>query len=309
MGHQLLTDEALAQVGTSALDRAGLVTANDISKFCSGILEESPEHFDADAARSLGYPDIIAPPTFAYASTRPSPPRSAYLADGQYGFVAPPGLQHLQTMLGGQAWTLHRPAVVGDILEEHRTVLSMEEREGKTGPMAIVRTEQSFRTPEGEPVETLISTLILRTPPPALTAKGTTDAFETMLATQAAQEGPDQLIVATDMIQAFLFNAAIWAVHRIHWDVPYARSEGLPSIVIVGWNMANFVARLGRKIAPAGQRLHTLDLSYRAIAHPGDVLTATAGEIVENGSRYVTLSNSRGPTNVIGTMSWTDLER
>lgn len=306
MAYKLLNAEALAQVGTSAeREGTGLVTATDIAKFCSGILEESPEHFDRAAARALGYPDVIAPPTFAYATTRPRPLRSAYLPDGQYGFVAPPGLQHLQTMLGGQSWVLHRPAVVGEQIEEHRTVLSMDEREGKTGPMAIVRSEQAFRTPDGERIETLVSTLILREPPPAIAGNALTPG-ELPDAGALPVAGPDELVVQTDMIQSFLFNAAIWAVHRIHWDVPYARSEGLPSTVLVGWNVANFAARLGRRLAPAGKRLHTLDLSYRAISHPGDVLTARAGEANADGSRAVAVHNSRGPVAALGTMSWID---
>lgn len=304
MAYKLLTDEALAQIGSVTRERTGLVTANDIAKFCSGILEESPEHFDAAAARALGYPDIVAPPTFAYATTRPCPPRSAYLADGQYGFAAPPGLQHLQTMLGGQDWILHRPAVVGEVVEERRTVLSMEEREGKTGPMAIVRSEQAFVTLDGDPVETLISTLILRTPPPAIEGAAKAEPAALEAAASLPEAGPDQFIVQTDMIQSFLFNAAIWAVHRIHWDVPYARSEGLPSTVLVGWNLANFIARLGRRLAPAGQRLHRLELSYRGIAHPGDVLTITAGETDAEGLRQVSMTSNRGTTNVIGKMGW-----
>lgn len=305
MTSRLITPEALALVGKPDAVRRGLVTAHDIAKFCSGILEEAPEHFDTAAARALGYPDIIAPPTFAYATTRPAPPRAEYLADGQYGFVAPPGLQHLQTMLGGQAWTFHRPPVVGEVLEEHRTVLSMTEREGKTGPMAIVRSQQAFVTPGGEPVETLVSTLILRQPPPALAAApaaGPAPDAEPDAPLPVA--GPNQLVVQTDMIQSFLFNAAIWAVHRIHWDAPYARSEGLPAPVLVGWNVASFVARLGRRLTAPGQRLHHMDVSYRALAHPGDVLTVTAQAPNEAGHCAVTVESSRGTTPLIGTIGW-----
>lgn len=301
---KLLTEEALAEVGKVSEGGAGLVTAKDIAKFCSGILDQSPEHFDRAAARDLGYPDQIAPPTFVQTTTRPSPPRSGYMPDGQFGTVAPPGLQHLQTMLGGQSWILHRPALVGETIVERRKVLSMEERESKTGPMVIVRSEQSYSDADDKPIETLVSTLIVRTPPPPLAGNGEDVAVPEPSAQAVPEDAPDRLVVETDMIQAYLFNASIWAVHRIHWDVPYARSEGLPSVLLVGWNLANFAARLGRRLAPDGQRLHRLDLSYRAMAHPGDVLTVNAGASLNDGGREVTIVNGRGPTNAMGSMGW-----
>ncbi|MET0370107.1 MAG: MaoC family dehydratase N-terminal domain-containing protein [Sphingobium sp.] len=305
MSQRLLSEEALSQIGMVSRQRRGLVTAYDIAKFCSGIGEEGAEHFDEAAARAMGYPGIVAPPTFPALTTRPVPLRSGYLADGQYDDVAPPGLGHLQTMLGGQDWTVHRLARVGEEIEERRTVLSMDEREGKTGPMGIVRSEQAFTTPHGEPIETLITTLILRVPPPAIARRDAPAPEQDVVMTDLPEAGPDQLVVQPDMIQSFLFNAAIWAVHRIHWDIPYARSEGLPSTLIVGWNLANFMARLGKKVAPAGKRLNRIDLSYRAIAHPGDILTCTAGAADEDGFRAVDMKNNRGTTNVIGRLGWT----
>ncbi|MET0376071.1 MAG: MaoC family dehydratase N-terminal domain-containing protein [Rhizorhabdus sp.] len=304
MSQRLLSEEALSQIGTVSRQRRGLVTAYDIAKFCSGIGEEGAEHFDDAAAQAMGYPGIVAPPTFPALTTRPVPPRSGYLADGQYDDVAPPGLGHLQTMLGGQDWTVHRLARVGDVIEERRTVLSMDEREGKTGPMGIVRSEQAFATADGEPIETLISTLILRVPPPKISGREALARDVESAATILPEAGPNQLVVQPDMIQSFLFNAAIWAVHRIHWDIPYAQSEGLPSTLIVGWNLANFVARLGKKVAPEGKRLNRIDLSYRAIAHPGDMLTCEAGDFDTYGLRAVHMKNQHGVTNVVGRLGW-----
>jgi hypothetical protein len=57
MARQLLTDEILAQVGTVARERTGLVTADGIARYCSGILDERPAHIDRSAARALGNPD------------------------------------------------------------------------------------------------------------------------------------------------------------------------------------------------------------------------------------------------------------
>ena len=40
-----------------------------IAEFARAIGEDSPLHRDAEAARAAGYPDVIAPPTFAIALT------------------------------------------------------------------------------------------------------------------------------------------------------------------------------------------------------------------------------------------------
>src|SRR5687767_13392213 len=40
-----------------------------IAEFAAAIGEDDPVHRDADAARAAGYPDVIAPPTFAIAVT------------------------------------------------------------------------------------------------------------------------------------------------------------------------------------------------------------------------------------------------
>jgi len=51
---QLLTDEILAQVGTVARERTGLVTAGGIARYCSGILDERFAHIDRSAAPRAG---------------------------------------------------------------------------------------------------------------------------------------------------------------------------------------------------------------------------------------------------------------
>jgi hydroxyacyl-ACP dehydratase HTD2-like protein with hotdog domain len=305
MTYKLLTSEALDYVNQPQRILFGEVNASDISKFCSGIGEEGAEHRDEAAARSMGYDGIVGPPTFPFLTTRPTPSRSHYLADGQYDDVAPAGMSHLQTMLGGQDWTIHRLCRVGERIEERRKTLSIEEREGKNGPLAIMRTEQFFCTPDGEPIETLVSTLIMRPAPPAIEDNALASvAQEASREPEMPDANTNQLVVKTDMIQSFLFNAAIWAVHRIHWDIPYARSEGLPSTLLVGWNLANYVARLGKKLAPEGRNLHRLDLSYRAMAHPGEILTVTAGDVLADGLQSVTMSSSSGATNIVGRLGW-----
>jgi hypothetical protein len=53
----MLTYEILAQVGSVMRERIGLVTADGIARYCSGILDERPAPINRSAARALGYPN------------------------------------------------------------------------------------------------------------------------------------------------------------------------------------------------------------------------------------------------------------
>jgi acyl dehydratase len=289
----------MAIVGTSSEPRAGLVTAYDIRKFATSIDDGDPLFTDPQAARAAGFRDVIAPPLFNASVLRPTPFREGFLNDGQYETTAPPGLGHLQTMLAGQRWELLRPAVAGEAIGEVFTTKSIVEREGKTGPIVFVEKESTVTTREGEVIERYGSTLILREPPPPLPpfAGGAMDEHpEGSAAT--AWEG-DTMVKRPDMIALFLFVAAIWGVHRIHWDTPYAQKEGLRGPILPGWMLSSYLAQLAGRSAPQGSRLQALDIRYKAPVHPGDTLRCTA----EPGDGGLTLAmvNQAGVATAAGT--------
>lgn len=302
-----LTDEVMAIVGTSTGARRGVVSAYDIRKFAAAIDDPNPLFIDAGAARDAGHADVIAPPLFHAAALRPVPYRDGLLGDGQYDDTAPPGLGHLQTMLAGQRWEILRPAVAGEAIQEVFTTKSIVEREGRTGPIVFVEKESTVSTLQGEVIEHYGSTLILREPPPPL------PPFE-----GAGNEGHPQGALATqwhdgamikrpDMISLFMFSAAIWAVHRIHWDTPYAQSEGLPGPILPGWMLSSYLAQLAQTRAPKGQRLAKIDIRYRSPAHPGDTLTCTATDADEG--LALTMVNQDGAGVTAGTASYAALAK
>ncbi len=301
-----LTPEILKVVGTSTPPRHGLVTANAISKFCAAIDDLNPLYLDPTAARDAGYTDVISPPLFNASVTRPVPPRSGLLADGQYETTAPPGLTHLQTMLAGQSWEILRPSVAGERVIEQFTTKSISEREGATGPIVFVEKEATITTEGGELIERYGSTLILREPPPPLAPFAGSD-----LSAEPASQGPatsfmaDAMIKRPDMITLFMFSAAIWAVHRIHWDVPYARAEGLPAPVLPGWMLSSYLAQLAETHAADHQRLHRIAVRYRAPAHPCDTLECRATPDT-NGDDDLTLTmtNQQGHMVATGTAAF-----
>jgi hydroxyacyl-ACP dehydratase HTD2-like protein with hotdog domain len=69
-------------------------------------------------------------------------------------------------------------------------------------------------------------------------------------------------------VQLFFFSAATYNGHRIHYDLPYAQSEGLPNLLVHGPLQAALMARtLTDWIGPAG-RLVRFSVQNRGNAFP-----------------------------------------
>lgn len=293
MSDSYLTAEIMATVGESTPGRRGLITADGIAKFAAAIDDRNPLYFDRDAARAAGFADVIAPPLYAATATRPVPARSGMLEDGQYDSVAPPGLGHLQTMLAGQNWELARPAVAGEEVIETFTTRSITERKGKTGNIVFVDKEATITTMDGDLIQRYTNILILRAPPPPIAAFAGAEAACTESRPATILEG-DTLIKNPDKITLFMFCAAIWAVHRIHWDTPYARSEGLPDAILPGWMVSSYLAQLAEMHAPKGKRLGKIDVRYKGMAFPGDTLTCRVAPVSAEAGINLTVTNQTG---------------
>jgi hydroxyacyl-ACP dehydratase HTD2-like protein with hotdog domain len=77
-------------------------------------------------------------------------------------------------------------------------------------------------------------------------------------------------------VQVFLFSAATWNAHRIHYDQPYARDgEGYPDVLVQAHLHACFLAQAVRGACGSGARLRRFGWQNRGPAVPGDELTVT----------------------------------
>jgi acyl dehydratase len=293
MSDSYLTPEIMALVGTSTPGRRGQFSANGIEKFAAAIDDRNPLFFDKAAAQAVGYADVIAPPLYAAAAARPVPFRDGLLGDGQYDSAAPPGLTHLQTMLAGQNWELIRPAVAGEDVIETMTTRSITERQGSTGNIVFVDKEATITTLGGDLIQRYTNVLILRAPPPPMAAFEGSEAAPTQSGPATIFDG-DTLIKNPDKITLFMFCAAIWAVHRIHWDTPYARSEGLPEAILPGWMVSSYLAELATMRAPTGMRLGKINVRYKGMAFPGDTLTCRAAPIAGETGVQLSVTNQSG---------------
>ncbi len=122
-----------------------------IRRFAEAIGDLSPACLDPEAARALGHPDVVAPPTFLtvlgfrFASEGP-------LADPALG------LDYSLVVHGEQAFELHRPVVAGDVLTSVQRVEEIRD----AGRNELLTTVTEVTGADGAPVATLRNTIVSR---------------------------------------------------------------------------------------------------------------------------------------------------
>jgi len=83
-----------------------------------------------------------------------------------------------------------------------------------------------------------------------------------------------------DTAQLFLYDAALWNAHRIHFDYPYATEvEGYPGLVIAGPLMGDWLTQCVVDWLGGDGKLVSIEYSNRQAAFIGEVLR-TGGSVI-----------------------------
>jgi len=127
-----------------------VVGREKVREFASAIGDDNPACHDLDAARALGYPDLVAPPTFAV----------VLAMKAATGAVKDPelGLDYTRVVHGEQKFAYARPIVAGDELVVTVTIEALRTMAGND----MVTTRGDIATVAGEHVATATSLLISR---------------------------------------------------------------------------------------------------------------------------------------------------
>ena len=121
-----------------------------IAEFADAIGEPSPMCRDRAAAQAAGYPDVIAPPTFAIVISS----RGAAKATFDPGL----GVNYAMVVHGEQSFVHARPLHAGDVVVAQSTIEDIRQ----IGPMTTLAAVTEIRTVDGEHVCTARSTLVER---------------------------------------------------------------------------------------------------------------------------------------------------
>lgn len=121
-----------------------------VREFATAIGDTNPAYHDVEAARALGHPDLVAPPTFAFAVTFKAMPLVMAAPDL--------GLDYSRVVHGSQSFEYTRPIFAGDELVSDAVVEDIRVA-GKNELMIIAL---NISTTDGEPVVRTTSTIVSR---------------------------------------------------------------------------------------------------------------------------------------------------
>jgi acyl dehydratase len=121
-----------------------------IAEFATALGDPDPAYRDPAAARALGHPDVIAPPTFAIVLS---------LGAGKVVVEDPDvGIDYSRVVHGEQRFTHHRPVRAGDRLVARTTIDNVRTVAGND----MLTTRVELATEDGEAVCTATSMLVAR---------------------------------------------------------------------------------------------------------------------------------------------------
>jgi acyl dehydratase len=127
-----------------------IVGREKIREFATAIGATDAEYHDPEAARALGYPDVVAPPTFPIVVTM--------AANGQIMRDPDLGMDYTRVVHGDQKFSYVRPVVAGDTLVCVSTVEDITQRGGHD----FITTRADVTTESGEPLLTAWMKLVQR---------------------------------------------------------------------------------------------------------------------------------------------------
>lgn len=153
-----------AVIGKTTVFSLGAISTLWAQRYAAAVDDLNPLYFDEAHARAQGHPGLVVPPNYL-ATLRDTqqfgPPEHELLEDGMAPSARPP-LPDLMGMGGGQTMIFHRHAYCGEVVTGQRTVTDVEEKQGRSGALVIIKDRFVYATDTNDPILTLHNTLLCR---------------------------------------------------------------------------------------------------------------------------------------------------
>lgn len=230
------------------VEEADDVCALPLVRRMAALLDRNPRDLkDGDALPRGWHVALFNPPT----------PQSQLRADGaaHLGVTLPEiGLPRL--MMGGRRMEFTGDIPIGARLRRTSRAGEVTLKDGKSGRFALVDVEHRISV-EGDDTPVVVETnsYVLRE------AAGSEQAAPAMPVAKPVPPADVTRSFIPDETVLFRYSAITDNPHRIHYDLPYAKSEGYPALVVNGTVTAMFLLEMLRDHVggePAGLRTRNM---------------------------------------------------
>ncbi|MDH3295655.1 MAG: MaoC family dehydratase N-terminal domain-containing protein [Acidimicrobiia bacterium] len=187
------------------------------------------------------------PPLWHWLYFLPTVPGSGLGSEGhaRLGGLLPP-VRLPRRMFAGGRTEFVTPVRIGERARRLGTVVSVEEKQGRSGALVFVTVRYEVSTEAGL----------------ALTEEQDLVYREAATRSETHPPGPDPIpsgtwtrTIAPNEVMLFRFSALTFNAHRIHYDYPYVTGkEGYPNLIVHGPLTALLLADLARRQGPGSLR-------------------------------------------------------
>lgn len=256
-----------------------------IADFARATLDSHAEHVRPEAARDLGLPGPVAPPTLAFVLTLGGSSPLPFPLDG---------FLHVD-----QALRFERPLFAGDRLTSHLELTRVRHRGGAgKGPDTwILSIEGSLQDASGRRIAQSESRLIHRDPaepgsgPPARPDEARAEGEGT-----TPDPGPVTRTLALTHADLKRYAEASGDPNPIHTDDTVARRYGLPGVIAHGMLTMALLAQAAEEEARAeGDWVAALRCRFQEPVLPGETLSVHAAPGAREGSLALSLTGPGSP--------------
>ena len=159
----LLDDRARAVIGTVVASASGRVVKKEFQRWAAAVGDRNPLYFDDEAARAHGYREVVAPPMYLQHVTLGVVDLDTLRLDGIPGDSGSAAVIPLpkcpRWMAGGERTTFHAPVYDGDPITSTRTITSIEEKHGRSGPFVLITSAVRYERDGTVVAESTIKTI------------------------------------------------------------------------------------------------------------------------------------------------------
>lgn len=265
-------------IGRTAPPYEWVITRQEIRRFAYAIGDENPLFHDTDAARSAGFGDIIAPPTF------PIIFRSVEAFKTGCSELLFADLDTTRMLNGEQVFTYKRPIQSGDVLTCTTEIDEVVLKEGRSGPNAVISLLKRGWDTSGHEVFSARKLLFYRLNSPEEYIglnKGSSQSAASSGAQVVGQ--PKNQVIKQAIPQVTLgpitpIQLASYAVAcgdnvLLHLDNDFARQAGYPSVIAHGTLTMAALAQVATNWLNKGGYVHSFKARFVGVVYKDDTVT------------------------------------